>query len=156
MKELQERVKMLLSKDKLSKNEMIQLLDDLYWADWSEFNEIYSNKIEELFKYLESGNLSKEEIAKVLSLYNNLEGIYTIEFANIIKEIYVKDRIKFLKSLNLNKEEAINLVYIFKVYEVFEDGDDEFNEIKKLGKLNSEELGAANTFYSMFRAICDT
>lgn len=156
MKGLQARVKKLLSKDKLSKYEKIQLLDDLYWADWSELDRDYSKRIDGIFDYLKSDKLSNEEIAKLLSLYNNLQGVHVTEFANIIKDIYQEDRIRFLKSLNLNKDEAINLVYIFKAYEVFEDGDEEFEEIENLNALDAEELDTARSFYSMFRAICDT
>lgn len=156
MKDLQNRVKKLLCQEDLSKDEKVQLLDDLYWADWAELNKDYKEQIDQVFSYIGRDDLSKEEIAKVLSLYNNLEGIYVTEFANVIKDYYIKDRVKFLKSLHLNPEEAINLVYIFKVYDIFEDGMEEFESVKDLGKLNQDELETAQSFFSKFRAICDT
>lgn len=156
MKDLQNRVKKLLCKENLSKDEKVQLLDDLYWADWAELNKDYKEQIDEVFSYIRRDDLSKEEIAKVLSLYNNLEGIYVTEFADIIKDYYINDKIKFLRSLHLNPEEAINLVYIFKVYDIFEDGMEEFEAIKNLGILDQDELETAHSFFSKFRAICDT
>ena len=156
MDEVQDRVKILLSKKDLSLDEKVQLLDDLYWADWEELDRDYSEQIDALLKHLQTLTLDLREIAKLFNLYNNLEAAHVADFAEIIRNIYIKEKVRFFKALNLNKEEAINLVYVFKLEKVFEDGDKEFNKIVSLNKLNEEELETANTFFNMYRTICNT
>ena len=156
MEEIQKQTEELLAKDSLSLDERVKLFDCLYWADWDELDKDYSKKIDSIFSYIKTGNPKEEEIAKILALYNNLDGAHIEEFAKLIAGLYEKDRIKFLRSLNLNKEEAINLVYVFKIIEVFEDGDEEFQEISSLDKLNEEELDTAKGFFNMYKTICNT
>lgn len=131
----------------------LKFLEELYWANWEE---IGSDNLEKIFGYLTSRSLEVEEMAKVLSLYNNVAGAYTDKFANIIGNYYREDKIKFFKALNLNKDEAIYLVYIFKMLKIFEDGDKEYEEVKDLNKLTDEELDTANMFFTMYRTICHT
>ncbi|NLY66712.1 MAG: hypothetical protein GX069_04060 [Tissierellia bacterium] len=131
----------------------LKFLEELYWANWEE---IGSDNLEKIFGYLTSRSLEVEEMAKVLSLYNNVAGAYTDKFANIIGNYYREDKIKFFKALNLNKDEAIYLVYIFKMLKIFEDGDKEYEEVKNLNKLTDEELDTANMFFTMYRTICHT
>lgn len=131
----------------------LKFLEELYWANWEE---VGSDNLEKIFGYLTSRNLEVEEMAKVLSLYNNVAGAYTDKFANIIGNYYREDKIKFFKALNLNKDEAIYLVYIFKMLKIFEDGDKEYEEVKNLNKLTDEELDTANMFFTMYRTICHT
>ena len=76
--------------------------------------------------------------------------------AEIIADLYKEDRIDFIKALNLSIDGAPHLVYIFRVRGIFEDEDEEFNEVKSFGRLNEVELEAANTFYSMYKNICNT
>lgn len=131
----------------------LKFLEELYWANWEE---IGSDNLEKIFGYLTSRSLEVEEMAKVLSLYNNVAGAYTDKFANIIGNYYREDKIKFFKALNLNKDEAIYLVYIFKMLKIFEDGDKEYEEVKNLNKLTDEKLDTANMFFTMYRTICHT
>lgn len=131
----------------------LKFLEELYWANWEE---VGSDNLEKIFGYLTSRSLEVEEMAKVLSLYNNVAGAYTDKFANIIGNYYREDKIKFFKALNLNKDEAIYLVYIFKMLKIFEDGDKEYEEVKNLNKLTDEELDTANMFFTMYRTICHT
>lgn len=86
------------------------MLEELYWANWEELR---SDDIDKIFEYLSSNDLEVQEMSKVLSLYNNVAGAYTEKFARVIANYDIKDRIKFFKALNLNKDEAIHLVYIF-------------------------------------------
>lgn len=131
----------------------LKFLEELYWANWEE---VGSDNLEKIFGYLTSRNLEVEEMAKALSLYNNVAGAYTDKFANIIGNYYREDKIKFFKALNLNKDEAIYLVYIFKMLKIFKDGDKEYEEVKNLNKLTDEELDTANMFFTMYRTICHT
>ena len=143
----------ILNRANSSLEERLTLLEELYWANWEE---IGGEDLEKIFKYLSSKDLEIEEMAKALSLYNNVAGAYTHEFARIIANYYIKDKIKFFKALNLNRDEAINLVYIFKMLKIFEDGDREYEEIKVSNKLTAEELNTASMFFNMFRTICHT
>lgn len=145
-----------INKEELDLKYKVQLLDDLYWTDWDQLKNDPDIQIDKLFDYLQSENLSIEEISKVVNLYNNLDGAYTFEFAEIIANLYKKDTIKFFQGLNLNPDETINLVYVFRMVDVFDDGDIELQKIKEMNKLTKEEISTANTFFNMYETICNT
>src|SRR5699024_2822623 len=145
-----EKIIKLINIDEPTLYDKLQLLEELYWANWKGLDEQYPNYINKIFVYLESNDLGIEETSKILSLYNNIEGAYTDKFAKIIVSIYIKDRIKFFKSLNLKKDEAINLVYIFRNLEVFDDEEKEYKDIESINQLSDEELDTACTFFSMY------
>lgn len=145
-----------INKEELDLKYKVQLLDDLYWTDWDQLKNDPDIQIDKLFDYLQSENLSIEEISKVVNLYNNLDGAYTFEFAEIIANLYKKDTIKFFQGLNLNPDETINLVYVFRMVDVFDDGDIELQKIKEMNKLTAEEISTANTFFNMYDTICNT
>lgn len=151
-----EKIIKLLNISNPSLDERLDLLDELYWADWSVLDEEYPEEVDKIFQYLTSYELGIEEISKLLPLYNNIEGAHTDKFSRIIADYYLKDRLKFFKALNLNKDEAINLVYIFRMLGIFEEEEIEFEEVKSSGELSEEELGTARTFYTMYKTICHT
>ena len=131
-------------------------MEDLYWADWDKIGE-NPNEYKIIFDYIEnSSSFSLEELSGVLKLYNNPHGAYTIEFAKIISEIYIRDKIKFIKALNLVKDEIPNLVYAFRMEKVFQDEDIELNQIFSLNKLSQEEIHTANFFFKMYKTICSS
>lgn len=145
-----------INKEDLSLNQKVKFLDELYWSDLKALSDSPDTNMDSLFQHLKSEELSIEEIAKVLNLYNNLDGAYTQEFAEIIANLYSKDRIKFFRALNLNKDEAINIVYVFRIIKVFEDKNIELQEVKNSNKLTEEEIDTANTFFNMYETICNT
>lgn len=151
-----EKIIKLINIDDPTLNDKLQLLEELYWANWEELDEQYPNDVDKVFLYLKSNDLGIKEMAKVLSLYSNIDGAYTDKFAKIIANLYMKDKIKFFKTLNLNKGEAINLVYIFRNLEVFDDEENEYNDIESTNQLSIEELDTASTFFSMYKNICNT
>lgn len=131
-------------------------MEDLYWADWDEIGE-KPKVLKDIFDYIRnSEDLSLEELSGVLKLYNNPHGAYTIEFAKIISGIYIKDKIKFIKALNLVNDEIPNLVYAFRMEKVFEDEDMELNQILSLNKLSQEEIDTSNFFFKMYKTICSS
>lgn len=131
-------------------------MEDLYWADWDEIGED-PNELKTIFDYIKnSSEFSLEELSIVLKLYNNPHGAYTIKFAKIVSEIYIKDKIKFIKALNLEKDEIQNLVYAFRMEKVFEDEDIELSEIISLNKLSQDEIDTANFFFKMYKTICSS
>lgn len=131
-------------------------IEELYWVDWDELS-TNPHKLNEIFQYIKDyDSRSIEELAQILRLYNNPSGQYTVEFANIVGEIYKKDKIKFIKALNLVKDEGINLVYIFRMQKVFDDEDREIAEAINSHKLSAEEIDTANTFLKMYKTICVT
>lgn len=153
---LNKLIKRYINKDNLDLDQKVQLLDELYWADWESINNDPNIDINKLFNHLQSENLDIEEIGKIMSLYNNLDGAYTQEFAKVIANLYTNDRIKFFQGLNLNQEETINIVYVFRMIKMFEDSDIEFKEVKDMNKLRDEEIDTTNTFYNMYETICNT
>ncbi|MBU5426039.1 hypothetical protein KQI41_06385 [Tissierella pigra] len=131
-------------------------LDELYWGDWKELLE-NSNKLEELFLYIEDyDSRSVEELSQILKLYSNPSGVFTIEFADIVAELYKSDKIKFMKALNLVQDEAINLVYIFRNLQIFSDGDEELKEVLSKENLSQNEIDTASIFYQMYKNICSS
>lgn len=155
-KSLEEAIKKYINKEDLGLEDKVELLDDLYWADWQAIKDNSNIDIDKLFNHLRSEDLTIEEISKVLRLYNNLDGAYTFEFAEIIANLYKKDEVKFFQGLNLNPDEAINLVYVFRMVDVFDDGKIEFQRIKEMKKLTEEEIETATTFFNMYETICNT
>lgn len=146
----------LLNRDNPPLENRLKLLEELYWANWAELDANFPGDVDKIFNYLRSNDLGIQEMAKVLPLYNNIEGAYTKKFAQIIADYYSQDKMKFIKALNLNKEEAINLVYIFRNLKVFEDEKKEYSEIESKEVLTEEELETARTFFSMYKNICNT
>lgn len=153
---MSEEIIKLIDKYNPSLDDRLELLEELYWANWNELDEKYPEDLPKVFIYLKSNNLTIQEKSKILSLYNNIEGAHTEEFAEIIANFYREDKISFLKALNLNKDEVPHLVYIFRTMGIFEDGEEEFEQIKSSDQLNEEELDAAYTFFKTYKSICNT
>lgn len=130
--------------------------EELYWADWDEIGKT-EGQIEEIFNYLNGfESFELEELAQVLRLYNNPSGAHTIEFAKITGDIYNKDKIKFIRALHLVPDEIPNLVYAFRLENVFEDEDLELGEIINLNRLSPEEVDTAKFFFKMYKTICSS
>ncbi len=131
-------------------------IEELYWIDWNEISR-KPEELNEIFAYIrdyDSRNI--EELGKILKLYSNPSGEFTIEFAKIAGEIYKNDKIKFIKALNLVRDEAINLVYVFRMEKIFEDEDKEYTEILSSNQLTEEEIDTTYTFFKMYKTICAT
>ena len=124
-------------------------VEDLYWADWDELS-ANRDELDRIFKYLRDFEARDiDELANILTLYNNPSGAYTVEFAKIIIDFYRHNKIKFIKALNIVKDETMNLVYIFRNFKVFNDEDKELEEILKQDDLTEEEKRTAFDFFQM-------
>lgn len=131
-------------------------LEELYWGDWDELAK-KEGQIEEVFKYLNRfEEFELEELGQVLKLYNNPSGAHTIEFAKMTGDIYNNDKVRFIKALHLVQDEIPNLVYAFRLENVFEDEDAELNEIVSLNELSPEEVETAKFFFKMYKRICSS
>lgn len=139
---------------KLNKEEKIEFIDSLYWTDFGEKEKENPNFIKDVFQFLK-GDLSIEELSLLLKLYNNPSGYYTKEFGKIIVDKYLEDKSKFFKALKIVKDEAINLVYIFRQEAIFKDEAKEIEDIEKLNLMEAEKE-TAYKFFSMYRTICST
>lgn len=128
-------------------------LEELYWEDWDELDK--NQEIDRIFDFLRDFQAREiDELAGILRLYNNPSGAYTVEFANIIADIYRYSKLKFIKALNLVKDETINLVYIVRNLKVFTDEDEELKEILQIEDLTEEEKDTAINFFQMYKNIC--
>lgn len=155
-KSLERKIIDLINKENLSKEESVELIDELYWADWNILEEEDSEIVEKIFDYLSRDDLSYEETSKLLKLYNNLDGAYIMRFANLILNIYKNHKKKFLKSLNLEKEEAINLVYIFRMNDIKLDEDKAMISLIDSDQLTEEEKNTGKDLLKMYENICNT
>ena len=153
---LEEKIIKKINMDTLTKEESIELIEDLYWADWDLLNDEYMDEIPKIFSYLKSENHSLEEISGILKLYNNPHGAYVDEFSDIIIELYKRDRLDFIRALNLEKDETSNLVYLFRNNKVVIDEDEELLEIIKSEELSEEEKDTGNFFIKMYENVCNT
>lgn len=140
----------------LNKDESLTFIDDLYWGDWDILDNEYPEAIDKIFAYLSREDLSAEELSQVLKLYNNPHGAYIEKFAKLILEIYSRDKKTFLRALNLESEEAINLVYVFRMNDIKLDEDIELLEIIESKDLSDGEVDTAKKFLKMYENICNT
>ncbi len=152
---LEEKIVKDINKQILTKEESLELIDDLYWADWDMINDKYKDSIPKIFNYLKEDH-SCEEISGIIKLYNNPHGAYVDEFSNLIIDIYKRDKLKFIKSLNIEKDETSNLVYLFRNNDVVIDKDEELLEIIQSDKLSEEEKETGDFLLRMYDNVCNT
>lgn len=155
-KTVEENIIEIIKKDSLSKDESIELIEELYWADWDLLKEKYPNYIDKIFLYLKEEDLSNKEISQILKLYNNPHGAYIEEFSDIIINLYKSDKVKFIKSLNLEKEESANLVYLFRNNFIEIDEDLELAGIIQSEELSEEEKETAELLIRLYEHACST
>ena len=95
----------------IEEKEFFHHLSILDWNKISEdYGEDFSFKILKKVQDTETNNL--ENMSNIILLYNNPYGKFTKEFGEIITKLYLKDKIQFMKALNLVKDETINIVYL--------------------------------------------
>lgn len=145
-----------IRKDFLKEEESLELLDELYWADWDILNEKYPEHIKRILEYLRKDTFSKEETSLIIKLYNNPHGAYVDEFSDIILDLYQKDKTKFIKALNMEKDEITNLVYLFRNHDVVIDEDEELLSIIQSAELSEEEKDTGDQFVKMYERVCNT
>ncbi len=155
-KSLEENIISLINKSSISIDESLDLLDSLYWADWDTLDNLDNGIVERILSYLKNDCLSYQEISKILKLYNNPEGAHISRFSNLILNIYKTNKKVFLKALNLEKEEAGNIVYIFRMNAIELDKDRELLDLIDSDDLNQEETDTAKVFLKMYENICNT
>ena len=153
---LVEKIIEKINKDNLTKEESVELIEDLYWVDWDLLNDKYMDQIPKIFSYLRNDDHSQEEVSQILKLYNNPHGAYVDEFSDIIIELYKRHRLKFIKSLNMEKDEMSNLVYLFRNNNVVIDQDVELLDIIKSDRLSEEEKDTGRFLIKMYDNICNT
>ncbi|NLC03294.1 MAG: hypothetical protein GX787_03320 [Tissierellia bacterium] len=152
----EDKIIKFIDKDNITKEESLELLEEFYWTDWDILNKKYPDYIEKIFVYLRKDNFSNGEIALIIKLYNNPHGAYVDEFSDIILDLYQKDKTKFIKALNMEKEEITNLVYLFRNHDVVIDEDEELLSIIQSAELTEEEKDTGNQFVKMYERVCNT
>lgn len=152
---IEERIVDLMDQDSLTKEESLELIEELYWADWTILRK-KPDYIEKIFNYLKKDNFSKEEISKIFKLYNNLDGAYIEDFSRIILDIYRRDKSKFIRSLNIEREETQNLVYLFRNHLIDLDKDKELDKLIGSDKLTKEEKETGRALIKAYEHACST
>lgn len=150
----------------LSSGEERDFYEKLSIIDWNELDENYGKDFSQkiLRRVGETDTEDLENLSNIILLYNNPYGKFTKEFGEIISQLYLKDRIGFIKALNLVKDETINIVYVFRLEKTFPndytDGDREDytdgdrEELEKSQELTEAEKETADMFFTMYRNIC--
>lgn len=139
----------------IEEKEFFHHLSILDWNKISEdYGEDFSFKVLRKIQDTETNNL--ENMSNIILLYNNPYGKFTKEFGEIITKLYLKDKIQFMKALNLVKDETINIVYVFRLEKTFPNDytEDDLKEILNSNKLTDEEKETARMFFTMYRNIC--
>lgn len=157
----EEKTYIYVNKIKLSQDEKKDFFYQLTLLDWNKTTKDYGKEFNDrIMQIVLKDNIDDlDNIAKIIELYNNVYGIYTLEFAEVIVEIYGRDKIKFIKGLNLVKDEAINIVYAFRLKNIFVDeleAKTDEEEILKSTALSNEEKETAKMFFKMYQTICFT
>ena len=155
-KTAEENIIKLIEEDSLTKEESLDLIEELYWADWDILREKYPGYIDKIFLYLKKDDLSDKVISQILKLYNNPHGAYIREFSDIIIDLYKKDKLRFIRSLNIEKEESSNLVYLFRNNFIEIDKDLKLAEILKSEDLSKEEKDTGETLLKLYKHACST
>lgn len=155
-KSLEEKIIELINKDNISKTESLELIDDLYWADWDILTEKYSDGIKKIFNYLKKDDFSIEEISQMIKLYNNPDGAYIDEFSNIILNIYKRNKHQFIQALNIEKEEIVNLVYLFRNHFMNIDEDLDLLQMLESKELTKGEKETVEMFMKSYKNVCST
>ncbi|NLJ98540.1 MAG: hypothetical protein GX320_04635 [Tissierellia bacterium] len=157
----EEKIYFYVNKTKLNQNEKKDFFHQLTLLDWNQTIEDYGEGFNDrVIQMILNENIDDlENISDIIELYNNPYGIYTLEFADVIARVYRENKIRFIKGLNLVKDEAINIVYAFRLKRVFVDDlenkmDEE--EILKSNILSEEEKETAKRFFKMYETICST
>lgn len=150
------RIVDLIDNTSLSGDERLELLDELYWADWSKLKADYPEDIEKIFDFLRKSTFNPKETSLILKLYNNPEGAFIEEFSIIIAELYNKDRVGFIKALRIDPDEGEILAYLFRNMKIFEDMDSELNHIVNNDYLSEEEKDVARSFFRIYENLCNT
>lgn len=145
-----------INKENLSHNEKLQLIEELYWADWGILSSEHPEELKKVFEFLRNSNFNEEEMSLLLKLYSNPEGAYVEEFSFIITKLYKLNKAKFIKALSLNMDEAENIAYLFRNNKLIEDGETELAEILATNELNEDEVILANRFFKTYKNVCNT
>lgn len=157
----EEKTYTYVNKIKLNQDEKRDFFHQLTLLDWNKTTKDYGKEFNDrIMQIVLKDKIDDiENISKIIELYNNVYGMYILEFTEAIAEIYGRDKIKFIKGLNLVKDEAINIVYAFRLRNVFagelEAKTDE-EEILKSKALSEEEKETAKSFFKMYQTICFT
>ena len=153
---LEENIINTMDKDSLNEEESIDFLEDIYWADWHVLSEQYKEYIPKIFNYLRNEDHSFEGVSQIIKLYNNPHGAYIEEFSDIIIGLYNKDKIEFIRALNIDRDEISNLVYLFRNNNIEIDKDEELLKIIKSDLLTEEEKETGEFFIKMYHNVCNT
>lgn len=145
-----------MNKDNLTEAENLELIDDLFWADWDLLKEQYPDYIKKIFIYLKRDDFSAKEISHILKLYNNPHGAYINEFSDIILNLYKIDKYKFIKSLNIEREEITNLVYLFRNHFMNIDEDLDLLQMLESRELKEDEKDTVEMFIKSYKNVCST
>ena len=94
-KTTEEKIIDLIDKETLKEDESLELIEELYWADWDEINK-NPDRVDRIFDFLKREDLTNKEISKMFKLYNNPHGAYVEEFSKLIVDLYYKDRASFI------------------------------------------------------------
>lgn len=148
-----------INKINLNEDERKDFFHQLVFLDWNktskDYGEGFNDKIIEKVMKIETEDIVN--ISNLIELYNNPYGVYTEEITRKVSNIYLKDKIKFIKALNLVKDESINIVYVFRTARVFEDDtklQNDIEEIQNSKNLSTEEKETASMFFTMYKNIC--
>ncbi|NLW23126.1 MAG: hypothetical protein GXY88_07750 [Tissierellia bacterium] len=156
----EEKVYYYMKKEGLNPEEKKDLYYQLTILDWPYMMDCYGKDFTDRIVDRISEELvyDIESISHIIQLYNNVYGVYTLEFARLITRSYIRDKISFMKGLNQVKDEAINIVYAFRLNNVFPDNNIEkdMEEIKNSPLLTKEEKERAYNFFHMYKTICST
>lgn len=146
----------LIARTSLSQEERLELLEQLYWADWAMLKKNNPDDVEKIFKFLKESTFNPREISLIIRLYNNSDGAFIEEFSLIIAGLYMEDRTSFIQALCMNPDEGEILAYLFRNMKIFEDLDSELKLILHNDNLSEGEKDVARSFFRIYENLCNT
>ncbi len=141
-----------LIKNKDPKYKRGEVLEELYWSPLGEIsNEDLKNTIGPYL--METTNA--EDYIGVQKLYSNPEGAHIDFFEDIIMSLYKKDPLTFIRAVNENPDEGMNVLYIFRNKGVFLNPEASKEELLNItSDRQMEEM--INSFFRYYDNICST
>lgn len=135
--------------DKINKDKIIE---ELYW---SSLNSISKEEMQSIVKPFLMESTTINEYSAIQKLYSNPEGAHIDFFEEIIISLYKRDPFTFIRAVNENPDEGMNVLYIFRNKAFFVQAEKSKQEL--LDKTNdSQTKEMIDTFFRYYDTICST
>lgn len=151
----------IMSKKEVEKEELRKILLSLPKVDLDNLERIYGDNSEaRLLSWLKDQDISDiEDIKNLIKISLNIQEEQDNTISELMRDIYLKDKIGFIKALSGVPEAMENIAYSFRFLETYETGKDDItkdlNMFLGAEELTKKEKKMAVDFLNIY-ALCGT